>query len=64
MGSNVFEFNYGFRPNGPAYGVEQARATQGRCGFVVDLDLEKFFDRVNHDRLLSRLRTRVPDDGC
>ena len=30
-------------------------------GWVVDLDLEKFFDRVNHDRLLSRLEQRVKD---
>lgn len=28
---------------------------------VVDMDLSKFFDRVNHDRLMSRLATRVPD---
>ena len=29
--------------------------------YVVELDLEKFFDRVNHDRLMSRLATRVHD---
>jgi retron-type reverse transcriptase len=29
--------------------------------WVVDLDLEKFFDRVNHDVLLRRVRQRVPD---
>src|SRR5512140_3298142 len=31
--------------------------------WVVDLDLEKFFDRVNHDVLLARLRRRVKDSG-
>ena len=30
---------------------------------VVDVDLEKFFDRVNHDILIDRLRKRVPDGG-
>jgi group II intron reverse transcriptase/maturase len=31
---------------------------------VVDVDLEKFFDRVNHDILIERLRKRVPDQGA
>ena len=31
------------------------------CSWVVDLDLEKFFDRVNHDKLMSRVRERVTD---
>ncbi len=30
-------------------------------GWVVDLDLEKFFDRVNHDKLMGRVATRVED---
>ena len=55
--------SYGFRPERSA---QQAllRAQQFlRDGYryVVDLDLSKFFDRVNHDRLLSRLATRVND---
>jgi retron-type reverse transcriptase len=29
--------------------------------YVVDMDLSKFFDRVNHDRLMSRLATRIKD---
>jgi RNA-directed DNA polymerase len=56
-------FSYGFRPGRSQHmAIEQARGyiKEGH-GFVVDLDLEKFFDRVNHDRLLSRLSTRVPD---
>ena len=31
------------------------------CRHIVDMDLEKFFDKVNHDRLMSRLATRVED---
>ena len=46
--------SYGFRPGRDAHmALEQARkyvAQEGR-EFVVDLDLEKFFDRVNHDTL-------------
>jgi len=57
------ESSYGFRENRSAH---QAVATvQGylREGYnwVVDIDLEKFFDRVNHDRLMARLATRVRD---
>jgi RNA-directed DNA polymerase len=43
--------------------LQQARkyvAQEGR-GFVVDLDLEKFFDRVNHDILMSRIARRIGD---
>ena len=57
------DYSYGFRAGRSQHmAIEQARGyiKEGH-GFVVDLDLEKFFDRVNHDRLLSRLSTRVPD---
>ena len=51
-------------PRGPLWGaLEQARkyvAQEGR-EFVVDLDLEKFFDRVNHDILMSRIARRIGD---
>jgi RNA-directed DNA polymerase len=42
--------------------VEQAQQYQA-AGYrwVVDLDLEKFFDRVNHDRLLAKIAERVSD---
>jgi RNA-directed DNA polymerase len=53
----------GFRPKRSAHqAVGQAQAYL-RAGYtwVVDLDLEKFFDRVNHDVLLSRVRRRVQD---
>jgi RNA-directed DNA polymerase len=56
--------SYGFRPGrSPHMALEQARqyvAQEGR-GFVVDLDLEKFFDRVNHDILMSRIARRIGD---
>jgi RNA-directed DNA polymerase len=55
--------SFGFRPGRSAHqALEQARkyANSGR-EFVVDLDLEKFFDRVNHDILMSRLARRIGD---
>src|SRR6476619_383136 len=57
-------YSYGFRPGrSPHMALQQARkyvAQEGR-GFVVDLDLEKFFDRVNHDILMSRIARRIGD---
>jgi RNA-directed DNA polymerase len=56
--------SYGFRPGRDAHmALEPARvyvAQEGR-GFVVDLDLEKFFDRVHHDIRMSRLARRIGD---
>lgn len=57
------ESSYGFRPGRSAHdAVLQARehVSAGRR-WVVDLDLEKFFDRVNHDMLMSRVARRVKD---
>jgi len=57
------ESSYGFRPGRSAHqAVRQAReyVEEGRR-FVVDMDLEKFFDRVHHDILMSRLARRVKD---
>lgn len=57
------ESSYGFRPGRSAQqAVLAAReyAAEGRR-WVVDLDLEKFFDRVNHDMLMSRLARRIGD---
>jgi RNA-directed DNA polymerase len=55
--------SYGFRPGRRAHdAVRSARGyIQGGYRWVVDLDLEKFFDRVNHDRLLARVADRVKD---
>jgi RNA-directed DNA polymerase len=56
--------SYGFRPGRDAHmALEQARkyvAQEGR-EIVVDLDLEKFFDQVNHDILMSRIARRIGD---
>jgi RNA-directed DNA polymerase len=57
------EHSYGFRPNRSAHqAVAQAQEyiAEGR-GWVVDLDLEKFFDRVNHDKLMGQVAKRVRD---
>ena len=57
------EHSYGFRPGRSALqAVAQAQAyvTEGHR-FVVDIDLAKFFDRVNHDRLMARVAARIPD---
>jgi RNA-directed DNA polymerase len=55
--------SYGFRPQRSAHqAVGQAQAyTQEGYTWVVDIDLEKFFDQVNHDVLMSRVRQRVQD---
>ena len=57
------EHSYGFRPGRSAQQAvahAQQYIAEG-YGTVVDLDLEKFFDRVHHDRLMSRIATRVTD---
>jgi RNA-directed DNA polymerase len=56
--------SYGFRPGrSPPMALEQARQYVNREGreFVVDLDLEKFLDRVNHDILMSPIARRIGD---
>lgn len=57
------EHSYGFRPGHSArQAVTAAQNYQAEgCRWVVDIDLEKFFDRVNHDRLLSAVARRVAD---
>src|ERR1019366_7162900 len=55
--------SYGFRPRRSAHqAVAQAQeyVAAGHRG-VVDLDLEKFFDRVNHDKLMGQVAKRVTD---
>jgi RNA-directed DNA polymerase len=55
--------SFGFRPGRGAHdALKQAReyVADGRV-IVVDVDLEKFFDRVNHDILMGRLSRRVTD---
>lgn len=55
--------SHGFRPRrSPHTAITEAkRHLEAGYEWVVDIDLEKFFDRVNHQRLMSRLATRVSD---
>jgi RNA-directed DNA polymerase len=57
------DYSYGFRPGRSAQqAVAQAQQyiAEGH-GWCVDLDLEKFFDRVNHDKLMGQIAKRVAD---
>ena len=56
-------FSLGFRPNRKAHdAVRKAKQyIEERYQWVVDLDLEKFFDRINHDLLMARVAHKVKD---
>ena len=58
------ENNYGFRPGKSAHdAVRKAQSFQDEgLKIVVDLDLEKFFDEVNHARLMSKIMERTPGE--
>jgi group II intron reverse transcriptase/maturase len=55
--------SFGFRPRRSAHmAVETARRyVEGGLGWVVDVDLDRFFDRVNHDALMARVARKVGD---
>jgi RNA-directed DNA polymerase len=57
------EGSYGFRPGRSAHqaAARAQRYLNAGYSWVVDLDLEKFFDRVNHDKLMSRVKERVAE---
>ena len=57
------EHSYGFRPGRSAHQAVDAAQQYMAAGYrwVVDLDLEKFFDRVNHDKLMAKIAERVSD---
>jgi RNA-directed DNA polymerase len=57
------DHSYGFRPGCSAHQAVEAAQRYIAAGYrwVVDLDLEKFFDRVNHDKLMAKLAERVSD---
>lgn len=57
--------SYGFRPGKSAHGAVKAARSYVQSGkrVVVDVDLEKFFDRVNHDILIDRVQKRIADAG-
>ncbi|MBP2112772.1 retron-type reverse transcriptase [Paenibacillus silagei] len=54
---------YGFRPGKSAHDAvkQDQRYIQSGLRWVVDLDLEKFFDRINHDMLIARVARKVTD---
>jgi hypothetical protein len=61
--STFSDHSYGFRPGRSAHqAVAQAQQyIAAGYGWVIDLDLEKFFDRVNHDKLMGQIAKRVED---
>jgi RNA-directed DNA polymerase len=62
--STFSEHSYGFRPKKTAHqavAAAQRFLQQEDRTWVVDMDLEKFFDRVNHDKLMSLVKKRVQD---
>jgi RNA-directed DNA polymerase len=65
LDSTFSEYSFGFRPGRSAQEAvirAQVYVQSGRR-IVVDVDLEKFFDRVNHDILIDRLQKRIRDSG-
>ena len=59
------DHSYGFRPGRSAHHAVRYAQSQIRSGrnWVVDLDLDAFFDRVNHSRLIRRLYRHLPERG-
>ncbi|WP_404303111.1 group II intron reverse transcriptase/maturase [Alicycliphilus denitrificans] len=59
------DHSYGFRPGRRAHDAVKAARSYVQSGkrVVVDVDLAKFFDRVNHDILIDRLKRRIDDAG-
>ena len=57
------EHSYGFRPRRSAHQAVAQAQPHIAAGYrwVVDLDLEKFFDRVNHDKLMAKIAERLSD---
>lgn len=57
------DYSYGFRPNRDAHQAVLQASQYIREGkeWVVDIDLEKFFDKINHDRLMQRLSKGIGD---
>ncbi|WP_342556552.1 group II intron reverse transcriptase/maturase [Paenibacillus sp. FSL H8-0548] len=57
------EHSYGFRPKRRGHDAVRKARTYMQEGhrLVVDIDMEKFFDRIHHDRLMAKVAQRVPD---
>ena len=60
------EGSYGFRPGRSAHqAVKRAQGyVEEGYAWVVDMDIEKFFDNVNHDKLMARVARKVADKRC
>lgn len=61
---DFYGFSYGFRPNKSAHNALQALQTafqKGKVDWVIDADLRKFFDSIDHKELMSVLKRRVID---
>ena len=61
--STFSEHSYGFRPGRSAHDAVKAARVHVEAGYkwVVDIDMERFFDTVNHDRLMARMKAEVKD---
>lgn len=61
--SSFSDTSYGFRPNRDCHKAmnKVLEYLNEGCEWVIDLDIEKYFDTVNHDKLISILRERVKD---
>jgi len=59
------ENSYGFRPGrNQQQAIQKAKSiVESGKEYVVDIDLSKFFDRINHDRLIHRLKAHIADTG-
>ena len=57
------EYSYGFRPNRSCHdAIKQALEYLNEgCEWVIDIDIEQFFDKVNHDKLIQILREQIND---
>jgi len=63
IGPTFSDHSYGFRPERSAIDAILKSKSYVEAGYkeVVDIDLEKFFDRVNHDKLMCELFKRIKD---
>ena len=61
--AKFYKHSYGFRPNKSAHQALKQAETYINLGYkvVVDMDLEKFFDRVNHDKLMHLISQKLED---
>ena len=63
LDSKFSKSSYGFRPGKSQQQAVEAARDYVRAGkeFAVDIDLSKFFDRINHDRLIQTLKSKIED---